>query len=64
MTWLDAAVAAFVATSVALVLIDEVDGARGRWLHRALSVAWVPLAVAFVAKATAVLAPIVRGLTP
>ena len=61
MTLLDAATAAFLAVTVALVLAGEFRGRTSTRVRRVLGLLWVPLAVAFVAKLTSVFAPLVRG---
>jgi DMSO/TMAO reductase YedYZ heme-binding membrane subunit len=58
---LDVATAVFLTVTVGLVLLNEAEGARWTALRRALGVAWVPLAILFVAKLASVFAPLVRG---
>jgi hypothetical protein len=61
-SWLDAATAALVLVSLALLLLDEVESHTWSTTRRVLTILWVPLAVAFVAKVVMVLAPIVAGM--
>lgn len=62
MSLLDAATAAFLAVTVALVLAGEAEGRASVRLRRGLALLWVPLALAFLAKLASVFAPLVRGV--
>jgi hypothetical protein len=59
MTGLDLATLAFLATSVLLLLMAEVDEIRPTWLRPLVAGGWLLLGAAFVWKAVGVIGPIV-----